>query len=85
MSSAKEGIGRGRYVEEPLVITRRLGHPEQSYNEKIFISDDFNSMYASNWRVSFRDECWMCNKWKHAIVFFQPETAHKYFTKITDY
>jgi len=42
-----------------LVLSRVLGHPEIA-----------NSM---NWRVS--DSCWICQKWKYTLVFFDETTC----------
>jgi hypothetical protein len=60
MSSIADGIGRGIPATNPLVITRKLGHPELIFNEKHDKQLQFDKDAGPRWQLSMKENCWVC-------------------------
>ena len=51
----------GAHDQECVVLSRVLGHPE--------------IVNSSHWKVA--DQCWVCQKWKYTLVFFDRTNKQK--------
>jgi hypothetical protein len=51
----------GSHDQDCLILSRVLGHPEIPN--------------SSHWKVS--DQCWVCQKWKYTLIFFDQTTHQK--------
>lgn len=66
------------------MLTRKLGHPELVFNEKIGKTMHFETSAASKWSLSKGDQCWICDKFKYTIIFFNREDPTQHWTEITN-
>ena len=60
-SYMRGGIGRGTATTQPLVITRKLGHPELIFNEHDVKNSHFKPHASAKWIKSVASECWICD------------------------
>ena len=69
-SYMKGGLGRGYSTIQPLVITRKLGHPELIFNEHDSKNTHFKVHASAKWARMQSSECWICDQWKYTLIFF---------------
>lgn len=69
-SYMKGGLGRGIQSVQPLVITRKLGHPELIFNEHVDKNTHFKVHASAKWARMQTNECWICDQWKYTVIFF---------------
>jgi len=55
------GIGHGHSTVQPLVITRKLGHPELIFDENDTKNTHFKTHASAKWVRGQGNECWICN------------------------
>ena len=60
-SYMKGGLGRGYSTIQPLVITRKLGHPELIFNEHDSKNTHFKVHASAKWARMQSSECWICD------------------------
>ena len=67
------GIGRVSTSVQPLVITRKLGHPELIFNENDSKNSHFKVHASAKWTRMQGRECWVCDQWKYCVILFSRE------------
>jgi len=75
MSTTKAGVGRHISAGSPLVLTRKLAHPELFYDESKGKQLHFDKNAGLRWQLSLKENCWICQKWKYATIFYQHDWA----------
>jgi hypothetical protein len=69
---------------QPLVLARKLGHPELFFDENKTKSLNFTNNAACRWSLEDRDGCWICQKWKYTVVFADTQNYSTFYSQITD-
>ena len=78
------GLGRGSESVQPLVITRKLGHPELIFNENES-KNTYHKVHASaKWARMPNNECWICDQWKYCVIFFSRANVDQHYGLIDD-
>ena len=67
-----------------MVISRKLGHDELIFNEGDNKNTAFESAASRKWVKMSKNECWICDKWKYTVIFFDRRQARQFYTKVTD-
>lgn len=57
----KGGLGRNQSTVQPLVISRKLGHPELIFDDTDQKSMHFKVNASAKWSRMQGDECWICD------------------------
>jgi hypothetical protein len=60
-SCMKSGLGRNLNTVQPLVISRKLGHPELIFNDTDQKNVHFKVNSAAKWARMQSSECWICD------------------------
>ena len=71
-----DGAGRRKQVYDKLVVCRILGHQELNL---------FHRYNVVGWQVSPTDQCYICEKWKYTIFFYdrRKHVRNKLFDCVT--
>ena len=83
-SYMKGGLGRGHSTIQPLVITRKLGHPELIFNEQDSKNTHFKPHASAKWARMQSSECWISDQWKYTLIFFSRQHCAQHYSQITD-
>ena len=74
-STVQRGVGRGYLPQQPLLLQRKLGHPELIFNGARGKSLHFEAGAGAKWEIGERDSCWICQKWRYSIIFVDKKTV----------
>jgi len=82
------GSTRRKDVQDPLTLTRKIGHPELIFNENIYWNQEFsiaNSEARWGFSCSARgDDCYVCQRFSYLQIFFRRGKAHLDFQVVQD-
>lgn len=88
-------LGQGRcgmnMAGDLLVMTRVVTKPELVFNQNytydhVEAERYFKKAASSQWTLSVRDECYMCQRHRYTLIFYERSCLGKnaYLTEITD-
>ena len=83
-SYMKGGLGRGYSTVQPLVITRKLGHPELIFNEAESRNTHLKVNASAKWIRSPSSECWISDQYKYTVIFFSRRHCLQHYGQIMD-
>lgn len=80
---------REQVVEDPMVFTRKIGHPELIFNEALYLKNEGLSLDTAEEKWLFcnsrkGDNCYVSQKHSYVQLFFTRDKAHLDFTSLDD-
>ena len=87
-AAGMRGPLREGLIPEPMLFTRKIGHPELIFNGNAYWPQE-HSMVNSEERWSYScsphgDDCYACQKYSYMQIFFRRSTARLDFTPLED-
>ena len=79
----RQGFGHTTLMQQPLLFTRKLGHPELVFNDTRVSQTHFDSNAPQKWTLAENDGCWVCHQWKYCMIFVDRANFSKYYDMIT--
>ena len=69
-------------LNDQIVLTRKLNHSELIFNQKISRDNNkkerwFKKDADSDWMLSPKNECWICQRYHYTIVFYDRSAPEK--------
>jgi hypothetical protein len=75
-------MGYTNCSQQPIILSRVLGHHELIFNERKEKSTHFDKNAAGKWTLS--SNCWICEKYRYNIIVYNRELASKHYVEVTD-
>ena len=69
---------------DAFVVTRKLNHPELIFSQDPTRDSFFEQNESEEWQVSLTGDCYVCDKHKYTMIFFNQDGAQNDLTEITD-
>lgn len=88
LDSVEPTFGKQRHVNDPFVLTRKLGHPELLFNGDRFKSRYFHHRHSKGyWKLesgASGGDCYICQHYSYLQLYFRHSTADSDFKKLGD-
>jgi len=75
-------MGYTNCSQQPIILSRILGHHELIFNERKEKSTHFDKNAAGKWTLS--SNCWICEKFRYSMIVYNRDLASKHYVEITD-
>ena len=75
---------RNEYVDDAMILTRKIGHPELVFNEAVYAQNQELSLVNADQKWAYHcsrrgDDCYVCQRHRYVQMFFQAGRAnHEY-------
>lgn len=71
------GIRRSDDVQDPFILTRKIGHPELIFNDSEHCASEYCQANAlAKWQFYNSYECYVCQRHRYVQVFFKRQKVN---------